>query len=69
MLQIPQSLGDLSWRVARKCNGGQCVRVAVHGDEILVGSTKQGGGPVLAYSREEWATFVEGIRQGDFDDI
>jgi predicted secreted Zn-dependent protease len=69
MLHVPQRLGDLSWRVARSCAGGSCVGVAARGDEILIRSTKRPGGPVVAYSREEWAAFVEGIRQGDFDDL
>jgi hypothetical protein len=69
MLHMPQSLGDLSWRVARKCNSGECVRVAAHGDEIVIGSSKHLDGPVITYSRAEWVAFVEGVRQGDFDDL
>jgi predicted secreted Zn-dependent protease len=69
MLQMPQSLEELSWRVARKCNGGACVRVAAHGDTIVIGSSKHLDGPVIRYSRDEWAAFVDGIRQGDFDDL
>jgi predicted secreted Zn-dependent protease len=69
MLHMAQSLGDLSWRVARKCNSGECVRVAAHDDEIIIGSSKHLDGPVIAYSRDEWAVFVEGVRQGDFDDL
>jgi len=69
MLHMPQSLGELSWRVARKCNGGSCVRVAAKGDEIIIGSTKHADGPVISYSRDEWVTFLEGVRQGDFDDL
>jgi predicted secreted Zn-dependent protease len=69
MLHMPQSLGELSWRVARKCNGGHCVRVAAHGDDIVIGSSKQLDGPVIAYSRDEWTAFLEGVRQGDFDDL
>jgi predicted secreted Zn-dependent protease len=69
MLHMPKSLGELSWRVARKCDGGACVRVAARDDEIVIGSSKHLDGPVIAYSREEWAAFVEGIRQGDFDDM
>ncbi len=61
--------GELSWRVARLCNGGACVRVAVDGETVLIGDTKDPDGPVLAYSRTEWSAFVEGIRQGDFDDL
>jgi len=66
---IPTTLGELSWRVARQCNGGACIRVASTGDVVVVGDSKNPHGPVLAYSREEWSAFVEGVRQGDFDDI
>lgn len=69
MLHMPESLGELSWRVARKCDGGACVRVAAHGDKIVIGSSKHLDGPVIAYSRDEWAAFVQGIREGDFDDL
>jgi predicted secreted Zn-dependent protease len=66
---VAPDFGKISWRVARLCNGGACVRVAQSGDLVLVGDSKNPDGPVLAYSRHEWRAFVEGVRQGDFDDI
>jgi len=36
---------------------------------IVIGDSKNPDGPSLSYSRAEWAAFVEGIRQGDFDDL
>jgi hypothetical protein len=66
---IPPTLGELSWRVARHCDAGSCVRVATRGDMVVIGDTKNPDGPILAYDRGEWRTFVEGIRQGDFDDL
>ena len=65
----PATLGQLAWRIARRCNGGACVRVAVAGETVLIGDSKSPEGPVLSYSRAEWDAFVEGIRQGDFDDL
>ncbi len=65
----PVTLGKLSWRVAQRCNAGDCVQVAVDGSAVLIGDSKDPGGPVLTYSRAEWKTFVEGIRGGDFDDL
>jgi predicted secreted Zn-dependent protease len=65
----PATLGQVSWHVARRCNGGECVRIAASGDMVLIGDSKDPDGPVLAYSRAEWQTFVEGIRQGDFDNL
>lgn len=69
MLHMPDSPDALSWRTAHSCSGGACVRVAAHGDAIVVGSSKHLDGPLISYSRAEWAAFVEGIRQGDFDDL
>ncbi|HBW18308.1 MAG: DUF397 domain-containing protein [Streptosporangiaceae bacterium] len=66
---VPPTLGELSWRVARHCDAGNCVRVAPSGNMIVVGDSKNPEGPTLAYDRAEWKTFVEGIRQGDFDDL
>jgi hypothetical protein len=65
----PPTLGNLSWRVARNCNGGNCIRVAPSADMIVIGDSKNPDGPLLSYSRAEWAAFVEGVRQGDFDDL
>jgi hypothetical protein len=39
------------------------------GDGIIIGDSKSPEGPFLAYTHSEWVTFVEGIRQGDFDDL
>jgi hypothetical protein len=61
--------GELSWRVARRCDGGTCVQIGKKGDLVLIGDSKDPDGPVLAYSRAEWRTFAEGIKQGDFDDL
>jgi Domain of unknown function (DUF397) len=66
---VPLGPGDLSWYTARGCNAGSCVQVAASGDTIFIGDSKSPGGPVLSYSQDEWATFVAGIRQGDFDHL
>ncbi len=68
-LSKPSTLGDLSRRVARSCDGGNCVRIAPSGDMVLIGDSKDPDGPVLAYNRAEWKAFVEGVRQGDFDNL
>ena len=66
---VPPTIGALSWLVARNCDGGNCIRVAPNADMIVIGDSKNPDGPSLSYSRAEWAAFVEGIRQGDFDDL
>ena len=67
---IPSSArAILAWRVARDCDAGTCISVAPHQGMIVIGDTKNPDGPVLSYSHDEWFTFVQGIRQGDFDDL
>jgi hypothetical protein len=65
----PAAASALAWRVARRCNGGACVRVAATDGTVLIGDTKDPQGPVLSYTAAEWRAFVEGIRQGDFDGL
>lgn len=65
----PRALGDLSWHVARTCNAGTCVAVATNGHEFFIGDSKSVDAPVLAYSRDEWRTFVDGVKRGDFDHL
>ena len=65
----PPTVAELNWQVAQKCNGGACIRVASHGEQIVIGDSKNPGGPILTYSRSEWTAFVDGIREGDFDRI
>lgn len=69
MSSDPEALRELTWRVAHPCHNGNCVRVAVQGDMIIVGNTRHPAGPVLTYSRDEWDAFVDGVRRGDFDDL
>jgi predicted secreted Zn-dependent protease len=65
----PAARNALAWRVARGCNGGECVRVAVNDGTVLIGDTKSPQGPVLSYTAAEWQAFVEGVQQGDFNDL
>jgi predicted secreted Zn-dependent protease len=59
----------LTWHTALSCDGGACVQVAVDDHSILIGNSRQPGGPVLEYTRDEWHEFVGGIKKGDFDDL
>ena len=68
MLSDPDNLGKLAWRVAL-CHSGNCIKVAASGNTIILGDTKRPDGPTLAFSREEWDSFADGIRRGDFSDL
>ncbi|MEU4240570.1 DUF397 domain-containing protein [Actinoplanes sp. NPDC026619] len=63
---------DLSGAVWHKSsrsggNGGDCVEVAVNLPGIVaVRDSKSRNGGTLFFARNEWRTFVEGVRGGDF---
>lgn len=69
MTIYPSAPGGLSWRVSRTCDGGACVKVARHGEFVMLGNTTEPDGPVYACTRAEWKEFLAGVKLGDFDDI
>ena len=69
MAKYPSVPGDFNWHVSRTCDGGACIRVARHGESVLIGSTTDPEGPVNRFTTEEWRQFLAGIKLGDFDDI
>jgi hypothetical protein len=59
-----------AWIKARSSgtNGGSCVEVRRRDDMIEIRDTKDhGDGPVLRFTRAEWATFLAGARNREFD--
>jgi hypothetical protein len=61
---LPQpDLSRAHWRTSTKSGGnGNCVEVADLGSALAVRDSKNPTGPVLVWSRDEWATFLAGIR-------
>ena len=66
---MPPTLGELSWRTARKCDAGSCVRVAANAAGIVIGDTKDPDGSVLFKSHAQWLAFITRIRRGDLDHL
>jgi Domain of unknown function (DUF397) len=63
--------GRLAWRKATmSTNNGACVEVAsVAGEAVAVRDSKDPGGHVLVYTLSEWSAFINGARNGEFDDL
>jgi len=56
------------WRKSsRSGNNGQCTEVRDRGDAVDVRDSKAPEGPVLTFSPEEWASFIQGVKHGEFD--
>jgi hypothetical protein len=61
---------NLEWRKSSYSgNGGvDCVEVARNlPGTVAVRDSKDRGGPVLGFTPEDWRTFVQAIKSGEFD--
>jgi Domain of unknown function (DUF397) len=64
-LSISQS--PLVFRKSRRCDSGSCVEVAETADGMAMRDSDNPDGPILYFTREQWADFLAGARGGDFD--
>ncbi|WP_305784726.1 DUF397 domain-containing protein [Symbioplanes lichenis] len=58
------------WRKSMRSAQGDCVEVSYQAEQaaVLVRDTKAAGeGPVLTFTRNEWAAFVGGVHDGEFN--
>jgi hypothetical protein len=55
------------WQRPGACGGeSSCVEVAIATDQVLVRNSQAPGGPVLAFTHEEWVAFVGAVKSGEF---
>jgi hypothetical protein len=70
---VPASqLPHLAWRKSHRSNpSGNCVEMAAlpRAAGIAVRNSRDPDGPVLIYTLDEIAAFIQGAKDGDFDDI
>jgi hypothetical protein len=56
------------WRTSSRSNGqGQCVEVARLDQAVAVRDSKDPAGPVVTFTPTEWAAFIAGAKDGEFD--
>jgi hypothetical protein len=60
---------EIAWHRSSYCANGNCVEVALLGNEVAVRDSKNPHGAMLLFSRPEWKAFLDGARSGEFDDI
>jgi hypothetical protein len=64
-------LVDAHWRKSSISNSqGTCVELArLTGGEYAVRNSRNPEGPALIYTHAEIAALIEGVKQGEFDDL
>jgi hypothetical protein len=63
-------MDDLSaakWRKSSRSHENGCVEVASVEDQVALRDSKNPNGPVLVFTAYEWAAFLSGVRDGEFD--
>jgi hypothetical protein len=56
-----------TWRKSTASATSNCVEVSFAGEFILMRHSRSPQGPVLSFSHPEWAAFLTGVRDGEFD--
>jgi hypothetical protein len=60
----------LKWRKAQSSvNNGACVEVADADGMIAVRDSKNPVGPVIMYTRHDWAVFLDAAKKGKFNPL
>ena len=55
------------WRKSTASAANDCLEVAFTEQSVLVRHSLDPSGPTLAFSSSEWAAFLAGVRNGEFD--
>lgn len=66
---MSHNLDGATWRTSsRSAGSGQCVEVATNLTGVVaVRHSKHPDAAVIVYTDEEWAAFIRGVRDGEFD--
>ena len=62
-------LSSVEWRKSSFSGSNGCVEVAILDGAVAVRDAKDPAGPVLRFTRDEWAAFLAGVRDGEFDGV
>jgi len=69
-LLTAQQAGELYWRTSREGrHQSSRIEVADAGDGVAMRHSKDLGGPAPVYTRGEFEAFLDGARQGEFNDL
>ncbi len=62
---------DTSWIMSSRStgNGGSCVQARRQSDLIEVRNSKQPDAGTVRFTLEEWDSFLDGAKKGEFDQL
>ena len=60
---------DVGFRVSSFSGGGNCVAVKGLATGHVIVKHSGSSGPELLFDRSEWAAFLAGVKNGEFDDL
>jgi len=55
------------WRKSTASQDTECAEVAFAGESVRLRHSQNPAGPVLEFTLAEWAAFLTGVRNGEFD--
>ena len=58
----------MTWVRSSHCDANACIEVSRVGDFVVIRGTEAPEWPTTV-SVDEWATFVAGVKNGDFDEL
>jgi hypothetical protein len=53
----------LKWRKSSRCAEGGCIEIAIQGHAILLRSSVDPDGPILAFTPTAWRDLIAGLKQ------
>ncbi|WP_229071862.1 DUF397 domain-containing protein [Actinoplanes sp. DH11] len=61
-----EDLNVPAWRKSSRCGTSTCVEVAKVENQYLIRDSKNPEAAALAFTKDEWDAFVEGVTAGEF---
>jgi hypothetical protein len=63
--------GEIGWIMSSRStgNGGSCVQARRHAGLIEVRNSKNPEGGSVLFTAEEWDSFLDGAKKGEFDQL
>ena len=68
-MQGSDKQGSVAWRISTRSGGGDCVEVAAVDGSVAFRHSRRPDEATIVYTASEWRAFVEGVKDGEFDDL